>query len=101
MKVYYWVTRTLVCAMVGVLTVVDAAEAQIPAFPGAEGYGAVTAGGRGGDVYHVTSLADTNTLGTLRHAISSAPASGRTVVFDISGNIQLTSDLNFNKAKMT
>lgn len=75
--------------------------AQVSAFPGAEGFGAVSVGGRGGDVYHVTSLADSNTQGTLRHAISSAPTSGRTIVFDISGNIHLNSDLSVNKPRIT
>jgi hypothetical protein len=94
-----WFARA--AAWVGWLLAASASWGQIPAFPGAEGFGASSVGGRGGDVYHVTSLADTNTLGTLRHAISSAPTAGRTVVFDISGNIQLTSDLNFNKPNMT
>ena len=65
----------------------------IPAFPGAEGYGAVSAGGRGGNVYHVTSLADTNTPGTLRYGITTAGTTGRTIVFDISGTIYATSEM--------
>lgn len=79
----------------------ESLRAQIPAFPGAEGFGAISKGGRGGDVYHVTSLLDTNTPGTLRHAISSAPSAGRTIVFDISGNIHLNSDLSVNKPRIT
>ena len=77
------------------------AVAQVPAFPGAEGFGAGSVGGRGGDVYHVTSLQDTNTQGTLRHAIGTAPAAGRTVVFDISGNIHLTSSISVKRPKIT
>ena len=73
----------------------------IPAFPGAEGFGANATGGRSGDVYHVTSLADTNTVGTLRYGISSAPTSGRTILFDVAGTITLTSNLNVNKSKVT
>jgi hypothetical protein len=93
--------RLILAALLGFVCLSHPVAAQIPAFPGAEGFGAVSVGGRGGDVYHVTSLADTNTLGTLRHAISSSPASGRIVVFDISGNIKLNSDLNINKQKIT
>lgn len=63
----------------------------IPAFPGAEGFGANALGGRGGDVYHVTSLADTLTPGTLRYGLreSGFPAAGRTIVFDVGGVINL------------
>jgi hypothetical protein len=93
--------RLILAALLGIVFLSPHSIAQIPAFPGAEGFGAISVGGRGGDVYHVTSLADTNTLGTLRHAISSSPASGRIVVFDISGNIKLNSDLNINKQKIT
>lgn len=62
----------------------------VPAFPGAEGYGAETPGGRGGQVIAVTSLADSGP-GTLREALA---ASGpRTVVFRIAGTITISSKL--------
>ena len=62
---------------------------QIPAFPGAEGYGALASGGRGGTVYHVTTLADSGT-GSFRDAVSQP---NRTVVFDVGGVINLASDV--------
>jgi hypothetical protein len=71
-----------------------------PAFPGAEGAGAAATGGRGGDVYYVTTLADSGT-GSLRAGISGAPAGGRTICFKVSGNIALDSTLTINKPNIT
>ncbi len=65
--------------------------ADLPAFPGAEGYGAMAAGGRGGRVVRVTSLADSGP-GTLRQALS-VESGSRIVVFDIGGTIELTREI--------
>lgn len=76
-------------------------NAQQPAFPGAEGCGMFTTGGRGTaaqptKVFEVTSLDDTNTPGTLRYAVqaNSTTYPYRTIVFRISGTIHLQSRLN-------
>ncbi|MEZ0539987.1 pectate lyase family protein [Fibrella arboris] len=65
---------------------VDLPQASIPAFPGAEGGGAYTFGGRGGNVYVVTSLEDRGP-GTLREACEQGGA--RTVVFNVAGIIRI------------
>jgi autotransporter-associated beta strand protein len=69
---------------------ISAATAQIPAFPGAEGYGGYANGGRGGDVYVVTNLNASGT-GSFVNGLSNVPAAGRTIVFAVSGYIRLPS----------
>jgi pectate lyase len=74
-----------------ILTLPQVAEAQIPAFPGAQGAGMWSIGGRGGQVHEVTTLDDSG-AGSLREAVE---ASGpRFVVFRLSGNIELASTLS-------
>lgn len=81
--------------------------ADVPAFPGAVGQGAAATGGRGGDVYHVTTLDDYSRKkgeakipGSLRDGIESAEGP-RTIVFDVGGAIKLHDRLPIRKSKLT
>lgn len=70
-----------------------------PAFPGAEGGGMYTTGGRGGKILFVTKLSDDGSEGTLRWAINQEGP--RTVLFKVSGLIRLKSQLQIKNGDLT
>lgn len=74
-------------------------QERLPAFPGAEGFGRYTTGGRGGNVYHVTTLEDGTSKGTLRYAVNRKDT--RTIVFDVAGTIHLKSRLDLVYGNVT
>lgn len=76
----------------------DLPQANIPAFPGAEGGGAFSFGGRGGKVITVTNLNDSGP-GSFREACEQGGA--RIVVFNVAGIIKLKSPLSVRAPYIT
>ncbi|MHC4435025.1 MAG: pectate lyase family protein [Planctomycetota bacterium] len=90
--------RSLLLLAVSVSLSAAGPAASAPAFPGAEGFGAQSLGGRGGEVLFVTNLKDSGP-GSLRAAVE---ADGpRTIVFHVSGTIALKSALVVRKSHVT
>jgi len=77
----------------------DSTQEAALAFPGAEGFGRHTSGGRGGRVFYVTKLTDDGSPGTLRYAVKQTMA--RYILFKVSGTIALQSRLNIDYGNVT
>ncbi len=86
--------RNKLIIIISLLSFYGIAKAQLPAFPGAEGFGKFTKGARGATtptVYKVTNLNDAG-AGSLRDAVSQP---NRIVVFDVAGVINISSRIVF------
>lgn len=91
-------TRNLVIAITALLCATSSFAQHQLAFPSAEGYGKHTVGGRGGKVYAVTNLNDSGD-GSLREAVEAKGP--RTVVFRVSGTIDLKSRLSIKNPNIS
>lgn len=97
-SIYAPVHRLFLKALVAVLLGTGTTQAQLTAFPGAEGAGKWTVGGRGGRVIAVTNLNDSGP-GSLRAAVETSGR--RTVVFRTSGTLFLKSPLRVSHPYLT
>src|SRR5687768_10251526 len=74
--------------------------AQQIAFPGAEGFGKYATGGRGGKVVAVTNLNDDGE-GSFRNALEKFPGEPLTIIFKVSGTIELQSKIQIKRSNLT
>ena len=86
-------------AVYAVFSKLENYNADLVSFPGCEGWGRFTTGGRmvdsrGSKVYYVTRLDDTGEEGTFRWAVTTGDDTPRTVLFKVSGTIYLTKNVD-------
>lgn len=79
--------------------IVSAQDQGVLSFPGAEGFGKFTTGGRGGKVLFVTKITDDGSEGTLRFALKQKGS--RHIIFKTSGTIFLESPLKIAEGNVT
>lgn len=87
------------CTVYAVFSKLPNYNPDLVAFPGCEGWGRFTTGGRmfdsrGSKVYYVTRLDDTGEEGTFRWAVSTGDDTPRTVLFKVAGTIFLTRNVD-------
>jgi hypothetical protein len=82
------------------ISILGQAAAQDIAFPGAEGFGKYATGGRGGQVVEVTNLNDSGP-GSFRQAFQEHAGEPITIVFRVSGIIELQTDIKVNRSRIT
>ncbi len=105
MRLYKLLILFFFVLMLILLSIGDVFGQLIPAFPGAEGYGAFTPGGRGGKVLIVTTLEDYDPAvddpipGSLRRAVDTKGP--RIIVFRVSGYIDLKRTLSIREPYVT
>jgi beta-xylosidase/pectate lyase len=86
------------CCLAGIALLGQRPPAPLPAFPGAEGFGASTPGGRGGRVFVVSTLDDSGP-GSFREAVTAKGP--RIVVFAVGGLITLSSPVLIEEPFLT
>lgn len=91
MKIILCILPVLLCQSI---------SAQQIAFPGAEGFGKYATGGRGGKVVAVKNLSDDGT-GSFRWALEQYPGEPLTIVFKVSGIIELQSKIQIKRSNLT
>lgn len=87
-------------AALAALSLLPASALALPAFPGAEGFGANATGGRGGEVVFVTNLNDSGS-GSLRSALGGWSNGPRIIVFRVGGEIRLMTPLTISRSNIT